>query len=220
MILFCPPGVYRAQSDTVVLADQLTRHAEGRDVLDLGTGSGALTLAAARAGAASVTGVDLSLRSVLATRLNCLLHGAVVRVRRGDLFGPVEGRRFGLIVANPPYVPSATSVLPRHTAGRCWDAGPDGRAVLDRICAGAADHLTPDGRMLLVHSAVCGPEETIARFAAGGLAAEVVERARIPFGPVMRSRAELLERRGLIAPGEQREELVVVEARRSGEHRA
>ncbi|GAA4559078.1 HemK2/MTQ2 family protein methyltransferase [Pseudonocardia xishanensis] len=214
MILFCPPGVYRAQSDTAVLADQVGRRAADRAVLDLGTGSGALTLAAWRAGAASVTGVDLSRRSVLATRLNCRLHGAEVRIHRGDLFGPVRGRRFGLIVANPPYVPSETSVLPRHTAGRCWDAGPDGRAVLDRICADAADHLTPDGRVLLVHSAVCGPEETVDRFAAAGLAAEVVERAHIPFGPVMRSRATLLERRGLIEPGDRLEELVVVEARR------
>ncbi|GAA1865458.1 methyltransferase [Pseudonocardia ailaonensis] len=215
MILLCPPGVYRAQSDTAVLADHLARHAAGRDVLDLGTGSGALTLAAWRSGAASVTGVDLSRRSVLTTRLNCRLRGAAVRVHRGDLFSPVRGGRFGLIVANPPYVPSETAVLPRHTAGRCWDAGPDGRAVLDRICAGAADHLTPDGRVLLVHSAVCGAEETIDRFAATGLRAEVVERARIPFGPVMRSRAALLERRGLIPPGERREDLVVVKARRA-----
>jgi release factor glutamine methyltransferase len=68
-------------------------------VLDIGTGCGALALAASRAGAASVTAVDLSHRSVLTARLNCLLHGALVSVRRGDLFGPVGQRRFDLVLA-------------------------------------------------------------------------------------------------------------------------
>jgi release factor glutamine methyltransferase len=213
--LFCPPGVYRAQADTALLRDLLVRtgYAGGRDVLDIGTGSGALAVAAWQAGAASVTAVDLSHRSVLAARLNCLLHRAPVQVRRGDLFGPVGHRRFGLIVANPPYVPSATPMLPRHGRGRCWDAGPDGRTVIDRICAGATARLAPEGRLLLVHSAVCGPKQTVDRFAAAGLAANVVEHVRIPFGPVMRSRTELLERRGLIEQGNRLEELVVVEAR-------
>jgi release factor glutamine methyltransferase len=213
VILFCPPGVYRAQSDTELLSGRLARHAAGRTVLDLGTGTGALALAAWRAGAASVTAVDLSRRCVAATRLNCLLHGASVRVHRGDLYGPVRRRRYELIVANPPYVPSETAVLPRHRPGRSWDAGPDGRAVLDRICDGAAEHLDPHGVLLVVHSQVCGAETTIARLERSGLAADVVERARIPFGPVMRSRASLLEKRGFIEPGDRLEELVVVEAR-------
>lgn len=214
-MLFCPPGVYRTQSDTELLSGRLTRHTAGRDVLDLGTGTGALALAAWRAGAASVTAVDLSRRCVAAARLNLLLHGAPARVHRGDLFSPVGKRRFGLIIANPPYVPSETSMLPRHTPGRSWDAGPDGRAVLDRICDGAAGHLEPGGMLLMVHSQVCVPEATLERLVRAGLSADVVERARIPFGPVMRSRANLLERRGLIQCGIRLEELVVVEARRA-----
>ncbi|GEL24290.1 methyltransferase [Pseudonocardia sulfidoxydans NBRC 16205] len=214
MILLCPPGVYRAQSDTQLLAGHLDRHVTGRNVLDLGTGTGALALTAARAGAASVTAVDLSWRCVAATRLNSLLHRTAATVHRGDLFEPLGGKRFGVIVANPPYVPSTGPVLPRHTAARSWDGGPDGRAVLDRICDGAADHLDPDGVLLLVHSEVCGPQATVDRLAAAGMVADVVDSARIPFGPVMRSRAGLLERRGLIAAGDRLEELVVVEARR------
>ncbi|NMH81449.1 methyltransferase, partial [Pseudonocardia xinjiangensis] len=103
-----PPGVYRAESDSQMLIDIMRRgrFAAGRDVLDIGTGSGALAVAAARSGAASVTAVDLSLRSVVATWLNSRLHGAPVTVHRGDLFTPVAGRRFGLVVANPPYVPA------------------------------------------------------------------------------------------------------------------
>ncbi len=217
VLLVSPPGVYRPQRDSAVLADVVRRRgrAWGADVLDMGTGSGFLALAAWRAGARSVTAVDVSWRSVAATWLNCWLHRAPVAVRCGDLFDPVASQRFDLIVANPPYVPAETTTLPRHGIARCWDGGLDGRAVLDRICRGAADRLTNRGVLLLVHSAVCGSDATVARLAESGLAAQVVQRGRIPFGPVMRARAAMLEERGLVEPGERWEELVVVEARRT-----
>jgi release factor glutamine methyltransferase len=214
-MLLRPPGVYRAEGDTQLLIDVMCQggFAGGRHVLDIGTGSGALAVSAARAGAASVTAVDLSMRSVIATWLNSKLHGAPVSVHRGDLFSPVAGRRFGLVVANPPYVPAPTTALPRHRKARCWDAGPDGRALLDRICAGVTDVLAPDGHVLIVHSSVCDTDMTVAALERAGLSPEVHARATLPFGPVMRSRAALLESRGLIHPGQRFEELVVVGAR-------
>jgi release factor glutamine methyltransferase len=213
-MLLRPPGVYRAEGDTDMVADVMRRgaFALGREVLDVGTGSGALAVAAARAGAVAVTAVDLSLRSVLATRVNSRLHGVAVSVYRGDLFEPVAGRQFDLVIANPPYVPAETAVLPRHRMARCWDAGPDGRALLDRICAGARDVLRPDGDVLLVHSAVCGPNVTVDALARAGLTGHVLARATVPFGPVMRARAALLESKGLIRAGQRTEELVVIGA--------
>jgi release factor glutamine methyltransferase len=215
-MLLRPPGVYRAEGDTQMITDVMQRggFALGRDVLDIGTGSGALALAAARAGAASVTAVDLSRRSIAATWLNARLHGEVVSVRRGDLFAPVAGRRFDLVVANPPYVPAETAELPRYRKARCWDAGRDGRALLDRICAGVTDVLTPDGDVLLVHSAVCNTDLTLDALKRVGLVPQVLARATVPFGPVMSARAALLEARGLIRPGQRFEELVVVGAHR------
>ena len=198
-----PPGVYRAENDTELLADVLWHggHARDREVLDIGSGGGALALAAARAGARSVTAVDLSLRSVAATWLNCRLARVPVSVRRGDLFAPVAGRRFGLVLSNPPYVPAATADLPRHRKARCWDAGYDGRALLDRICAGVPDVLTTDGTVLLVHSAVCDAGATVAALQRVGLEACELARVTVPFGPVMHARALLLESRGLRGAG-------------------
>ncbi|MFN2495233.1 MAG: HemK2/MTQ2 family protein methyltransferase [Pseudonocardiaceae bacterium] len=216
-MLLRPPGVYRADGDTWLLTDVLRQggYAAGRRVLDIGTGAGALALAAARAGAATVTAVDLSLRSVAATWLNSRLHRTPVTVRRGDLFAPVAGQHFDLIMANPPYVPAATDVLPRYRISRCWDAGPDGRAVLDRICTEGPARLAPDGMLLLVHSAVCDEDATVSRLADADLDAEVLIRTTVPFGPVMRARVAMLEARGLIEPGQRNEELVVIGARRA-----
>lgn len=215
-LLLRSPGVYRAQDDTSLLIDEMHRggYAPGRAVLDVGTGSGALAIAAARAGAGSVDAVDLSLRSVLTARVNSRFHRTAVTVHRGDLFGPVAGRRFGLVLTNPPYVPSRGGLLPRHRMGRCWDAGPDGRLLLDRICAAAPAVLAPDGVLLLVQSELSGEQATLDRLAHAGLRGRVRTRIRIPFGPVLRERASMLRERGLLEADQLDEGLVVIEARR------
>jgi release factor glutamine methyltransferase len=206
--------VYRVDRDTALLADVLRERVRGRTVLDVGTGTGALALAAARAGAAAVTAVDLSRRSALAAWLNARLRRLPVTVRCGDLFEPVRGQRFDVVVANPPYVPASGARPARHRIARCWDAGHDGRLLLDRITGELSDVLADGGRALLVHSEVCDVRVTLDAMTTAGLRAAVVARAVVPFGPVMRARAALLRRRGLIEPGQSAEEIVVVEGRR------
>jgi release factor glutamine methyltransferase len=214
VLLFRAPAVYPPQGDTWLLADAVRAElvAEDKRVLDLCAGSGALSVAAARHGATDLTAVDISRRAVLSTWVNTRLRGLHVRVLRGDLLTPVAGERFDLILANPPYVVAAADRLPTGGAARCWDAGTDGRAVLDRICAEAPPFLAPGGVLLLVFSALCGVGKTLDQLGDAGLDASVVTRTIEPFGPVMTSRAALLEERGVIEPGQRHEELVVVRA--------
>ncbi|MFC9085461.1 HemK2/MTQ2 family protein methyltransferase [Nocardiopsis dassonvillei] len=209
-----PPGVYPAQEDTSLLRTVLRQRGRvaGRSVLDVGSGTGALGIEAFRAGAASLTSIDLSRRSVLASWLNSRLHGVPATVRRGDLFAPVAPHRFDLVLANPPYMPAPGLRLPRHRMARCWDAGPDGRILLDRICAGAPSVLSEDGALLLVQSELADEQATLDRLEKAGLVPEVLARARIPFGPVLRARAAALRARGLLGPDQMEEELVVIEA--------
>ncbi|MFF2655284.1 HemK2/MTQ2 family protein methyltransferase [Streptomyces sp. NPDC058045] len=209
------PGVYHPQTDTFLLARALHREniRRGMDVLDVGTGSGALAICASRLGA-RVVAVDVARRAVLAARLNALRARSRVTVRHGDLFAPVRGRTFDLVVTNPPYVPAPYRPPSRHGAHRSWDAGPDGRAVVDRVCAGAPRALRPGGVLLMVHSGLCGSGDTLRRLAHQGLHAEIHDRARIPFGPVLRSRQDWLRERGLAEVTEDHEELVIIRARR------
>jgi release factor glutamine methyltransferase len=185
----------------------------GQEALELCTGSGAIALEMAAAGA-HVTAIDVSRRSVLTVRLNAALRRLRVRALRGSLFESVAGERFDLIVTNPPYVPAATDDLPERGARRAWDAGRDGRALIDPICDAAAAHLKPGGAILMIHSSLCGVDLTVDRLDAAGLDAEVVARQRGPLGPLMLARVDQLEASGALKPGEREEEVVIVRGRK------
>jgi release factor glutamine methyltransferase len=209
------PGVLRPPSDAALLGAVLARAGSGlrgRGVLDLCSGTGILGLTAARLGARA-TAVDLSRRAVLNARLNACLNRLPLEVLRGDLFEPVEGRRFDLIVCNPPYIPAPPGGEPRGAA-RAWDAGPDGRAFLDRICDRAAGHLRAGGRILIVHSSLALPEESERRLAAAGLATRVAAVHDGELGPVARERLAYLRSIG-VADASATERMAVVEGSRA-----
>ncbi|MFI7012520.1 HemK2/MTQ2 family protein methyltransferase [Streptomyces sp. NPDC050145] len=210
--LLAAPGVYRPGHDTALLIRALDKEPVARrsTVLDLGTGSGALALAAARSGA-RVTAVDIAWRAVWTARLNARLSGRPVRVRHCDL-GSVHGLGpFDLAVSNPPYVPSPRP-LPRRGAAQAWDGGPTGRSVVDRVCDTAARVLRPGGALLMVHSALCDEEASLDRLAGLGMKSAVIDRAFVPFGPVLRGRRNWLCAHGLLDRETTSEELVVIRA--------
>ncbi|MFB7981796.1 HemK2/MTQ2 family protein methyltransferase [Streptomyces vinaceus] len=211
--LMALPGVYQPQADTLLLAEALDREELGprTDALEIGTGTGALALHAAGRGA-RVTAVDVSWPAVVTARLNSLRRRLPLRVLHGDFAARTAGRRFDLVITNPPYVPAPGDRLPSYGPTRAWDAGPDGRGVIDRICADAPALLRPGGVLLMVHSGMCGAERTLDRLTGMGLAAEVTAKTAVPWGPVLRSRRAWLERQGLAAEAEEWEELVIIRA--------
>jgi len=209
------PGVHRPVSDTWMLAGAMRSEGlAGKSVLDICTGTGALAISAAQAGAGSVTAVDLTRQAVLCARVNSKVNGARVQVLRGDLFGPLGGRKFDVIVSNPPYIPAESDELPRRGPTIPLDAGRNGRALLDRICREAPAHLNPAGAILVVHSSICGTDQTVEEFARCGLTPDVVVREPGKLGPVMTARAQMMRERGLLGE-EDLEEIVVVRGRLS-----
>ena len=126
-----------------------------RRVLDLCTGSGCLAVLAALAfPRARIDAADLSAPALALARRNVQSHRFADRIalHRGDLFAPLAGQRYDLILSNPPYVDArAMKRLPpeyRHEPRMALAAGDDGLDLVRRILAEARRHLTPKGGLL------------------------------------------------------------------------
>ncbi|HEU5282216.1 MAG TPA: 50S ribosomal protein L3 N(5)-glutamine methyltransferase [Burkholderiales bacterium] len=122
------------------------------DALDLCTGSGCLAILLALAfPAARVDAVDLSAEALQVARVNVEDYRLEDRVMpvQSDLFAGLAGRRYQLIVSNPPYVDAKSMQdLPpeyRHEPALALAAGADGMEVVRRILAQAHRHLLPGG---------------------------------------------------------------------------
>ncbi len=160
------PTLFRSTPFVLKCLDGELIGAGGR-VLDLCTGSGALALAAAKR-ATSVVAVDINPEAVRCARINALLNNFDdrVEVRHGDLFAPVNGERFDLILCNPPYYEGT----PKNTGQLAFYAGDFAKRFAD----GLPDHLTPDGCALVVLSSDGAESNFLDAFAAAGLTSEAV----------------------------------------------
>lgn len=122
-------------------------------VLDLGTGSGAIALALKKTRPAlDVTAVDASSDALAVAAANAQQHQLPVHFLQSHWFDKVSGR-FHLIVSNPPYVADADPHLPalRHEPLQALTAGKDGLSDLRQIIEQAPAHLQPEGWLLLEH---------------------------------------------------------------------
>jgi ribosomal protein L3 glutamine methyltransferase len=123
--------------------------------LDLCAGGGSLAILAARVFAnAQVDAVDLSADALAVARRNVEEHGLADRVtlHQGDLFAPLDARRYDLILTNPPYVDaeSLAAFPPEYSAEPrlAHASGADGLDLVRRILAEAGAHLTPGGALV------------------------------------------------------------------------
>jgi len=124
------------------------------EVIDLGTGSGAIALAIKhRCPTATVEALDLSAGALQAAQANAQRLGLDVCFHQGDWWTPLAGRRFDLIVSNPPYIAGDDPHLDalRHEPLQALTPGGDGLSALQALVEGAPAHLRPGGWLLLEH---------------------------------------------------------------------
>jgi release factor glutamine methyltransferase len=145
----------------------------GSAVLDLGTGTGVGALAAARS-AGRVVAVDINPAAQRCAHINVLLNGleSRVEVRGGDLFDPVEGERFDVVLFNPPYYAGH----PRDPLQQAFRAAD----LPQRFAAGLGTHLRPGGYALLVLSSAGDAAGFLSEARAAGLSIQrAAEQRRV-----------------------------------------
>jgi len=148
----------RPETETLIEA-ALARLTPRASCLDLGTGSGAIavTLACQRP-EARVVATDASAEALGVARANAERHHCEDRVEllQGSWYEPVGGRRFDLVVSNPPYVAAGDPHLARgdlrfEPPRALTDRSADGLDSIRAIVAGAGAHLAPGGWLLFEH---------------------------------------------------------------------
>ena len=123
-------------------------------VAEIGVGSGVILAVLAELGAGRLHGVDIEAEAVenAAALLSDLGFENRADIYSGDLWEPLEGCRFDLVVANLPHFPTVAADYPDRFPG--WSrGGRDGRRLLDPFLEGLPHHLAPGGRALITHNA-------------------------------------------------------------------
>lgn len=140
-----PKSVYSPGDDTFLMLDAITKiSVGGKQVLDVGTGSGILGLFCASRGAL-VTVTDVDQLALEHAQKAARVLGLSFQTILSDMFSNVQGK-FDLVTFNPPYLPSST------VEDRTVDGGRGGIALSKRFLGGLADYLKCDGTALLLIS--------------------------------------------------------------------
>jgi release factor glutamine methyltransferase len=154
--LFVSPATLVPRPETELLVDLALREIPRKadwEILDLGTGSGAIAIAiAGERPLCQVTAVDESEDALAVARENVrALSRGNITLEHGSWTAPVEDRKFHIIVSNPPYVCSDDDALLnlQHEPQSALAAGKDGLDAI-RVLAGDCQALLEDGGMLFL----------------------------------------------------------------------
>ena len=148
------PGVLIPRADTEILVEKaLAWMKPGARVLDIGTGSGAIAVSLAKLGRqAQVTAVDVSDRALEIARQNAERNGAVVEFVKSDCFSALKGRKYDMIVSNPPYISEdeMRGLMPEvaREPELALFGGADGLDFYRRISREAPEYLNEGGCLL------------------------------------------------------------------------
>jgi len=167
-------NVYIPAEDSYLLADNLEIK-KGASVLEIGTGSGIVAMYASRL-SDNITVTDINFDACELARKNFEDNGIEnIEILFGNMFEPVESRKFDVILFNTPYLPTDDGDVIDDTLNYAFDGGLNGRKVIDLFLDEVGNHLNDGGIVQMIQSSLSGNEETLQRLDELGFIAEIAE---------------------------------------------
>ncbi|WP_458453835.1 HemK2/MTQ2 family protein methyltransferase [Methanobrevibacter sp.] len=173
-------NVYVPAEDSYMLADNLEIK-EGQSVLEIGTGSGIVAMYASRL-TDRITVTDINFDACQLAEKNFRENGIDdIEILFGNMFEPVENRKFDVILFNTPYLPTEDGDVIDDTLNYAFDGGLNGRKVIDMFLNEVGNHLNEGGIVQLIQSSLSGNEETLQKLDELGFIAEIKEQEHFFF---------------------------------------
>ncbi len=165
-------NVYVPAEDSYLLADNLEIK-EGQSVLEIGTGSGIVAMYASRL-TDRITVTDINSDACLLAERNFKDNNIEdIEILFGNLFEPVENRKFDVILFNTPYLPTEDDEVIDDTINYAFDGGLNGRKVIDIFLYEVGNHLNDGGIVQMIQSSLSGNQETLDKLDELGFIAEI-----------------------------------------------
>ena len=176
--------VYIPSDDTFLLAENLEIK-EGQSVLEIGTGSGLVSMYASLL-TDDVTATDINYNALELAEKNFHLNNInTIKLEFGDLFEPVKDRKFDVILFNTPYLPTDSDDIINDDLNYAFDGGLDGRKVIDRFIKEAPNHLNDKGIIQMIQSSLSDNDRTLDMFDRNGFVAEIAESEKFFFEEIV-----------------------------------
>ncbi len=170
--------VYKPAEDTFLMLEVLdTFELEGKRVLDMGCGTGALGIFCSLQGA-KVTQADINEQAIACTQANAARNGVVTKIIQSDLFENVPGP-FNIILFNGPYLPAdgdSSDPMDQALVG-----GVSGTEIYERFLEEAVSRVGMKGKVLIVTSSLARNDEFNKWMFDHGLGSSIVKSHRVFF---------------------------------------
>jgi len=152
--IFVAPTVYEPAEDSFLLATYASGISGGKRALEIGCGTGIVSISAAKADAANtVLGMDVNAEAVACARHNAEANGAKnCRFMEANLFSSIpDTEKFDFILFNPPYLPTTQEEkLALEEENAAYDGGESGLEAFMQFAAQAPEHLAEGGKVAVI----------------------------------------------------------------------
>ena len=176
--------VYIPSDDTFLLAENLEIK-EGQSVLEIGTGSGLVSMYASLL-TDDVTATDINYNALELAEKNFKLNNIdTIKLEFGDMFEPVKDKKFDVILFNTPYLPTDSDDIIDDDLNYAFDGGLNGRKVIDRFINEVSNHLNDKGIVQMIQSSLSDNDRTLDMFDRNGFVAEIAESEKFFFEEIV-----------------------------------